>query len=360
LTILLLPVFLCLVEGKAKAQVAVALYPSAKQVFFCNETLGFIPCAGGTVTLYNAGTTTAAPVYTDSTGTILLANPVTLDSNGSATIWLANQSYDVVLKDSGGVQQWKVLNVSAWAILNAQTLFLTSVTSDPAGGVAGEMVYRSDIPCFRVFTTLWDCVAQVNATQTLINKTFNLGNNSLTATGASTGNVPRYSSISGNYQNAQLALQDVNITNSNVNPFLINGTNVAGNGIGVLANYGWSKSTGLTANLGTAVIFTNPAIGVLNSNSTYLFSCYVSVSSPATTSSTLPSCVVTWNDFVSGVAMTATVTPTNAGNTTATYQSGTVVISAGPGSNIQFSTTGYASSGASALIYAVQARLNSL
>jgi hypothetical protein len=59
------------------------------------------PLSGGKLYTYAAGTTTPQATYTDSTGVTPNANPVVLDSNGYAAVWL-NQalSYKFVLKDS--------------------------------------------------------------------------------------------------------------------------------------------------------------------------------------------------------------------------------------------------------------------
>lgn len=160
------------------AQVPVALMPSAHVQFFSATGA---PLAGGCISTFAAGTSTPLATYVDVNGVILNANPLTLDSGGFATIYLSNAEYKIQVNaapPSGsctpsnlGAQIWVQDNVSAWQILNnANNIFLLGVTSDPSG-VAGEIGYRSDIPCFRAFTTLWDCVAQLNLTQTLTNKT---------------------------------------------------------------------------------------------------------------------------------------------------------------------------------------------
>ncbi len=62
------------------------------------------PLSAGTVGTFVAGTTTPQSTYTDSTGTILNTNPVTLDSTGTASIWLIqNAAYKFVIKNSDGV-----------------------------------------------------------------------------------------------------------------------------------------------------------------------------------------------------------------------------------------------------------------
>ena len=60
------------------------------------------PLAGGTVTTYAGGTTTPLATWTDSTATVNNPNPLTLDANGSAAIWLDDEAYKVVVKDVHG------------------------------------------------------------------------------------------------------------------------------------------------------------------------------------------------------------------------------------------------------------------
>lgn len=65
------------------------------------------PCAGGSLTFTNTGTTTPKAVYTDKANTISATNPHTLNSQGRPTtdLW-GSGSYRVVLKDSGGATIW--------------------------------------------------------------------------------------------------------------------------------------------------------------------------------------------------------------------------------------------------------------
>ena len=179
--ILLFPIF-------AQAQVPVALLPNPRITFFDGNGLAL---QNGCIAFYNAGTSTPAPIYSDFTGTFQLPNPLTLDSSGSATVWLANQSYKVVAStgvsgqtcaSSPGIQLWVVDNVSAYQIINqAQNIFLAGATSDPAG-VAGELAYRTDLGKVRFFSTLWDSVVGETTPATLTNKTVNITANTLTCT----------------------------------------------------------------------------------------------------------------------------------------------------------------------------------
>jgi len=97
-------------------------------------------------------------------------------------------------------------------------------------------------------------------------------------------------------------------------------------------------NTAQVANIGTTPLVAVPVKG------RYRISAYIIVTSVGTTS-TLPSIVITWNDADSGVNQSAAVTPTNTGNTTTTFQSNDEFISADVSAAINFSTTGYASTG---------------
>jgi len=85
----------------------------------------------------------------------------------------------------------------------------------------------------------------------------------------------------------------------------------------------------------------------------YRVTATIIVTTAATTSSTLPSVVVTWTDKDNNAAQSYTVTPTNSGNVLTTFQQATVAINVSAANPIQYSTTGYASSGATAMQYAV-------
>lgn len=73
--------------------------------------------SGGKIYSYEAGTTTPAPTYTDSTGGTPHANPIVLNSAGrvaTGEIWQpAGSSYKYVLETSAGVLIGTFDNVSA-------------------------------------------------------------------------------------------------------------------------------------------------------------------------------------------------------------------------------------------------------
>ena len=111
------------------------------------------------------------------------------------------------------------------------------------------------------------------------------------------------------------------------------------------------------ANIGATTIYAVPggAAGL------YRVSAYAVVTQAATTSSTLPNIGVLWTDNDSNVALSAnTLTPTNTANAPGAFGPGDIVISAKGGTNIQFQTSNYASSGATAMQYAVHLRVEYL
>jgi hypothetical protein len=70
--------------------------------------------AGGKLYTYAANTTTPQATYTDQVGGTPNANPVVLDANGEANVWLATGvAYKFVLKNSSDVTQWTVDQVSS-------------------------------------------------------------------------------------------------------------------------------------------------------------------------------------------------------------------------------------------------------
>lgn len=114
-----------------------SLSPTPKLQFFGTDGL---PLVGGKLYTYAAGTTTPLASYTDHTGNTANTNPVILDSNGEADVWLPETtSYKYVLKDADDVTLYTVDYVSV-------PLTTNSFASPPPIG--------SDVPNSGTFTTL--------------------------------------------------------------------------------------------------------------------------------------------------------------------------------------------------------------
>jgi hypothetical protein len=102
------------------------------------------PLSGGKLYSYQAGSSTLLATYSDSTGNTPNANPVILDANGEANIWLpANTGYKFRLADANDVTQWTVDNitvsasqditVSQWIASNATPTYVTPASFSVAG-----------------------------------------------------------------------------------------------------------------------------------------------------------------------------------------------------------------------------------
>lgn len=96
-------------------------------------------------------------------------------------------------------------------------------------------------------------------------------------------------------------------------------------------------------------------------NGVYRVTVFIIVSRAATVASTLPAVNLIWTDQDSGATITQTaVTPPNAGNSLSTFQQASFDVNAAASTNIQFSTTGYASSGATSMQFALRVRVEAL
>lgn len=81
--------------------------PQGSNQFFDNAGN---PLAGGTLRADAAGTNTLKAIFADAAGTVPLANPLTLDSAGRATIFW-DGAYKVTLRDSANNLIWTVDNI---------------------------------------------------------------------------------------------------------------------------------------------------------------------------------------------------------------------------------------------------------
>lgn len=104
------------------------------------------------------------------------------------------------------------------------------------------------------------------------------------------------------------------------------------------------------ANIGSTTLYSVPS----TPNRLYRIHSYIILTQIATVSSTLPSVVIGWTDKDNATALTFTATPTApTGNTKTTMGILSLPISVAASSNITYSTTSYASSGATAMQYAL-------
>jgi len=135
-----------------------------------------------------------------------------------------------------------------------------------------------------------------------------------------------------------------------------NGSFTAGQGIPVIDAV--ADATAQGANIAPATLINAPS-GPF-APALFRVTAYIIVTQAATTSSTLPSVVLTWTDRDNNTAQTFTLTPTNAGNLLTTLQQASMVISPKAVTNINYSTTGYASVGGTSMQYAVHIRVEAM
>jgi hypothetical protein len=171
------------------------LAPSARQRFFDANGL---PLNGGQLFTYAAGTTTAQVTYKDNSGTTN-TNPVVLDSQGYADVWLdITLAYKFVLEDSLGSVQWTEDNITSpgqgLANWNANTVYAQGA---PVADSSGQgLLYVSltnnnqnnpltDVSAWRIF----DGNVKTVSTNTTIAVTDNLIRSNSTA-GSLTHTLP--------------------------------------------------------------------------------------------------------------------------------------------------------------------------
>lgn len=111
------------------------------------------PLAGGKLYSYIAGTSAPTSTFTDQSGNTPNANPVILDANGEASVWIADGLYKFILKDANDVVQFTTDFVSGpssgsgsspsgwtlYTVTNGQT------ASDLAGQTTDGLAFTSAI-----------------------------------------------------------------------------------------------------------------------------------------------------------------------------------------------------------------------
>jgi hypothetical protein len=98
-----------------------------------------VPYAGGTLTVYLAGTTTLATTYQDKTLLSANTNPITLDANGECLLWVDSAyTYKYLLKDSSGatVSGYPVDNIPGAADIGAAATAAAAAAATSATAAA--------------------------------------------------------------------------------------------------------------------------------------------------------------------------------------------------------------------------------
>jgi hypothetical protein len=174
--------------------------------------------------------------------------------------------------------------------------------------------------------------------------------------GAAAGNQVAVNAA-GSDTNINLQLSPKGTGTISTNAVIGNYNTIATVGNGVPAEYAQANLAAQAANIAATTIYAVPANGA----GMYRISCYTSVTQAATTSSTLPNIGILWTDNDSGVALSAVnVTPTNTANALGAFSNGSIIVYAKASTNIQYQTSNYASSGATAMQYGVHIKVEFL
>lgn len=91
------------------------------------------PLAAGKVCTYQAGTSTPLATYTDSSAGTPNANPVILDSTGSANIWLANNTAYKIIVLTAGTDGTCSTGTTIRTVDNVKVTYPVSALGDPGG-----------------------------------------------------------------------------------------------------------------------------------------------------------------------------------------------------------------------------------
>lgn len=105
------------------------LLPNLKQRYLDHNGQ---PLAGGKVYSYIASTVTPAATYTDQSGSTPNTNPVILDANGEANIWVAAGSFKFVLTDANDVVQWTTDSVTSASATGGSDASAAAASADAA------------------------------------------------------------------------------------------------------------------------------------------------------------------------------------------------------------------------------------
>ena len=142
------------------------------------------PLAGGKLWTYAAGTSTPLATYTDATGAVTAPNPIVLDANGQAPLWLGYVPYKLNLLDASNVQQ------PSWPIDPVTVYDAATAIAASTAGVAAAIQNQT----YQAFTTAGSApnftLSPSPAIGTLANgQEFEVTFNSAGTTGSNTLNV---------------------------------------------------------------------------------------------------------------------------------------------------------------------------
>lgn len=209
------------------------------------------PLAGGKLYTYEAGTSTPKTTYTTKAATSANTNPVIMDANGYADVWLDTGGYKFILKDSSDNTIWTADNLDGG---NASGYASTVITKS-SGFALSTNEQNNVIVCTASLTVslLPAATAGDGFTALLINTSS--GNITIDPDGSETINGSSTLTINPN-SSLSIHTNGTNwyATNANVGSGAVNTTQLAFGLTGVIAPYaGSSAPTGWLMCYGQAV-----------------------------------------------------------------------------------------------------------
>lgn len=111
-------------------------------LIFQGVGFGGLPLPGGKLYSYIAGTSTPQATYTDSTESTPNTNPVILNSNGQAPVWIdPTKSYKFILTDALGNQIYTTNNINSPPVANWANVI--TYGADPTGSTDSSAAFTS-------------------------------------------------------------------------------------------------------------------------------------------------------------------------------------------------------------------------
>lgn len=113
------------------------------------------PLAGGLLYSYVAGTSVPAATYADYSGLTPNTNPIVLDANGEANIWLGSGYYKFILEDANNVVQWTADDISAPG--GGGTLTPPWTSHNLTDGQAATSLAEETVDFSLYTSAIWEC-----------------------------------------------------------------------------------------------------------------------------------------------------------------------------------------------------------
>jgi hypothetical protein len=121
------------------------------------------PLVGGKLYTYEVGTVTPKATYTDQGGGTANPNPVELDGNGEASVWLGSGGYKFKLTDAYDVELWTIDNIQVADVGSFSSLTVSGASTLAAVSASGQITSTVSDGTAPLVVTSTTKVANLNA-----------------------------------------------------------------------------------------------------------------------------------------------------------------------------------------------------